>query len=500
MEENKELVEVEKKKNHKVLIITLAIILVATFAIAYAYFSSQAKSEPKTITTGLLKIDFVDGALINEADIEPIKDSEILTKASKKTFTIAKNTKSENVYVRIDLTNLEVSDEFRNYDFKWALYEGNTKLTTGNFANLGTDNSINLMNNILLDSTTPKTYYLYLWIQETNIVQNELQGGRLKGKITVQGEEKKSNTLQSKILGDNNSNVITTSPTFSETSTDKGLYVQKDDVERSEFGFPTYYYRGAVENNYVQFGTHKSDIENTVWFYNESQGRMRSENRIVANTNDPILWRIVRINEDGSIKLVTEYNQGKTQVFNSTRFAKYVNSDGTDSEIKTAVDNWYEANITENNLDSKIQVGSFCNDITGGLKFETGSNNSGNSLTRMLDNAPIFKCLNGSIIANEKAGLLTADELMYAGSIYGVNMDTNISYLNNNTKFATITPQMSNAVLGGFINNRDKVEFQISSYYTYDSSGYATRVVINLKGDVKVSGGNGEESTPYIIN
>ena len=95
----------------------------------------------------------------------------------------------------------------------------------------------------------------------------------------VPSEEEQIITLSSKILNDNEEQ-SDTGIDFSKISSDtngKGLYYTSTNTEYNNV---TYYFRGNVDNNYVKFGK-------------DSSG------------ND-ILWRIVRINEDGSVRLVTQ--------------------------------------------------------------------------------------------------------------------------------------------------------------------------------------------------
>ena len=576
----------EKKKKIILAIIGILVLIVGIVGLTYAYFIARGQSEDITVTSKNLKIVFDDNTpVINATDIEPIEEAEILSKATKKTFSIAKeSSEGKDLYVRLDMTDLVISENFKDFDFKWALYQGTNKITTGTFVpTLDGSTSINMATNILLNSTTPIEYNLYIWINETGLDQSNLMDGRLTGKITAVGEAKQLNTLASNILKENENlveefplplsatiesqnteksiksgttgramateytvdsktgnfdlsgNIIVTQfsseylnyytcgsiprpcrylykiravngtevthvDVYSSTIKNRGLYVQKDDNERSEFGFPTYYYRGSTTsdtinpdytmNNYVKLGTYKNNITNNI--YNGSS----FEDKIVASTNDSILWRIVRINEDGSIKLIAEdsINSGYTKEQLDTKFL-YVNEDGTDSEIKQDIDKWYKTNITENNLDNKIQTSTFCNDI------------SGKARKRIIDNGHIrntciknntcepysFKCSNGSIIANEKAGMITADELVYSGAFYDYPLTNNISYLNNSTSFLTITPFNINYYLFSWKTNRMYLS------YPNDNSLFSLRTVINLKSDTLVSGGTGSKNDPYII-
>ncbi len=460
--------EKKHKKNVTLVVIGIIVLIIGVIGLTIAYFVAEAHSKDITITSKNLTLKYgpdPDNEII-ATDIGPITEDKILEEAVKKTFTIAKNNAGDkDIYVRIDLGDLELSDNFKDYDLKWALYEGSTKLTTGTFAQtLDGSTSINMANNVLINSTTPKEYNLYIWINETDQDQSRLMAGSLRGKVKIVGEAVKTNTLASNILGDNNSNVITSAPNFEDGSTDLGLYVQKDDISQTEFGFPTYYYRGNVTNNYVSLGTYKTSGNG-------------------YTTGDPIIWRIVRINEDGSIKLILDGSIG-TSIFNSKGLAQYINSDGTDSEIKQVVDNWYTSNITESNIDSKIQIGDFCNDFSGFEEYlKDPANNPpvGNPTNR----SKAFKCFNGAIIANEKAGMITSDEFKYA--------QCPNHYLSG-VSFYTLTPDLAT-----YIKIFDSNLGGINVVYVTDTSDAVIRPVINLRGDVVVTSGTGTESDPYVI-
>ena len=118
-------------------------------------------------------------------------------------------------------------------------------------------------------------------------------------------------------------------------TTDMGMYAAEDDYGTS------YYYRGAVQDNWVQFGT-------------DSSGQA-------------LYWRIIRINGDATIRLI--YNGISTaqtgdstmisteEVFNSgwndNMYVGYMYTNGqlhglgTNSDIKTTIDNWYASNLAD---------------------------------------------------------------------------------------------------------------------------------------------------------
>ena len=109
-----------------------------------------------------------------------------------------------------------------------------------------------------------------------------------------------------------------------------GLYKTIDDLGES------YYFRGDVTNNYVQFGSYAANSEVNGTTYTETT---------------PMYWRIVRINGDGTIRLVYDgtekvengvsHNSKITNgYFESEQSVNY----GT-SEIKKLIDSWYNTHL-----------------------------------------------------------------------------------------------------------------------------------------------------------
>ena len=132
------------------------------------------------------------------------------------------------------------------------------------------------------------------------------------------------------------------------------MYATEDDYGTS------YYFRGAIDNNWVKFGKNSSNLD--IW------------------------WRIVRINGDGSVKLIytgttapTEAQkvvmtgagtQTETSAFNTSyNSGEYIGymytlnehrGHSTSSTIKTKLDTWYANNL----LDYEEYLSDFvvCND------------------------------------------------------------------------------------------------------------------------------------------
>lgn len=283
---------------------------------------------------------------------------------------------------------------------------------------------------------------------------------------------------------------------------DKGLYQDTDDYGT------TYYYRGNIGNNNVYFAG----------FY----------------------WQIVRINGDGSIRLMykgedrtADNNKqsinNKSYPFNS----KYNNpayvgymygrSDGTtfseihantnDSTIKLAVDSWYKANIVDNGYSSYVSNGAgFCGDrsLYNGDGTSTDKGSTFWVYKRYVTSIAQFTCpeisrdlytVIDSNIGNRAlkypVGLITYDEMVFAGLAYD-KFNTHSWISNGNINYYSMSPgsynyDVSSAVLMGL-----KINGEFNLWRVSDN--IAVIPVINLKSDVKISGGIGTVNEPFIID
>ena len=281
---------------------------------------------------------------------------------------------------------------------------------------------------------------------------------------------------------------------------DKGLYQAADDYGT------TYYYRGNVKNNIVQFAG----------FY----------------------WQIVRINGDGSIRLMydgtvknatggdqTIGNSQFNSKYNNPAYVGYMygNPDGTtfdevhnntnNSIIKTAVDSWYKTNIVDKGFSSNVSnaVG-FCGDRTlrSGDGVSTTQNSYFSSYKRLENNTPQFTCPElsrdlyttaASSIGNKAltypVGLITYDELVYAGMD---NRHTNkLSWAYSTQHYWTMSPSSFDATLGYAIEWFLNSAGNLTPWWGVGSH-LGARPVINLKSDTLITGGIGTSSDPFVVN
>ena len=247
-----------------------------------------------------------------------------------------------------------------------------------------------------------------------------------------------------------------------------GLYSMEDEDGVS------YYYRGNVNNNNVQFGEYTSDyyVYSDGYSYYQSlesceaayPGNVGNCTQVkLASAGDKMYWKIIRINGDGSLRLIyngtsaspsnsdlaSSYAVGKAP-FNLNRddpkYTGYTYDNGTDSFIKKEVDTWYKNTLGSSGYDSKVTVGRFCSDSSGykpaseygfsGMDYNVFAssdrlNQASATTAYAKPNAPTLSCpateetYGGSY--RLKAGLITADELTLAGESTYVEGN---SYLN----------------------------------------------------------------------
>ena len=259
-------------------------------------------------------------------------------------------------------------------------------------------------------------------------------------------------------------------PDFSKIAdTKEGMFMAEDDCGES------YYFRG-VSDNWVSFAG----------FY----------------------WRIIRINGDGSIRLIysgtKENNTGNGAEIGVSKY-KAINDASAyydTSTIKTIVDNWYKTNIQDKGYDNKIANTGYCNDMS-----EKSSYLSSSYYRLHTNKTPLLKCPNKDRDLLSKSnnkltypvGLLAHDEVSFAGGIYS---NYNTPYVNKNyylytgKKFWTMTPaEWDND--DGFVGS---VEPDGSLGYDYMENSQGVRPVLSLKSEVLVSAGNGTELNPYIVS
>ena len=240
-------------------------------------------------------------------------------------------------------------------------------------------------------------------------------------------------------------------------------------------------------------------------------------------------WRIIRINGDGTIRLIYSGEgsaqttgsgtQIQTSAFNSSYTDnmyvgfKYtsnnVHGTGTNSTILTALNTWYSNNLASYADDIDTNAG-FCGDRTPNSGSGTGTTTTYYAAYNRLytNKTPSFRCSNssdlyttsggsqGNKVLQYPIGLITADEVAYAGGVY-VTSNTSY-YLYTGQDYWTMSPYYfgrSSAYANVF---RVRSAGQLS--YNCVNRALGVRPVINLKSSVQFSEGNGTSETPLVVS
>lgn len=281
-----------------------------------------------------------------------------------------------------------------------------------------------IMDNILIGSMETQNFTL-------SVSHNSSTTFKIEVEKTVDAEEYFYMTLL-------NQNEISTG--------EDGLFESEDDDGT------TYYFRGNVENNYVLFAG--------------------------------LSWRIVRINGNGTVKLVLD-DVDDTVVRYNEKATGY--EDFKETDVYDALVSYYDNHLS--NYDKYIANNRYCS--------ESGkSDDTYNAYTRIVTNEiPTFNCLGKRFTS--KIGLLTADEVVYAGGVYD---EENTAYYlyNSEIKSAWWVSSLSNS------DGDDYYPFVVGSNgdLNDDASGTlyrSLRPVISLNRTVKVTG-TGTSTDPYVVS
>ena len=297
----------------------------------------------------------------------------------------------------------------------------------------------------------------------------------------------KNNTIaKNYILSQNtvNENI----PNFKQVATtNEGIFMAEDNSGTS------YYYRGAVDNNYFYFAGY--------------------------------YWRIIRINGDGSIRIIYDgtstHSNGEKNTDrylkagyynNATNNNAYVgyrytlnelHGTSTSSTVEETLNDFYKNHLWE--YDEYISDTGFCNDrdVSSGSGIGTTATNYAGYNRLVTNKNPTLKCSKesdtfgvniGNAILTYPIGLITADEAVLAGGVYG--NANNSYYLYIGYWYFTMTPFQYNATNSqAFLFNIGSTGY-INSGYT-NNSGYI-KPVININKNVELDG-DGTANNPYKI-
>ena len=523
-----DIIENEKKK--RTILYGLLVTVLVLIGVTYAYYritKTQTNSNVIGTRTCLNTTLTEETSEIVLSDAFPISDEDGL-KQSPFTFTLTNNCDS---YVKVTIalvseyrtsTNTAyLKDNYvkSNLSTKGTNDGSSVILSTLSLGEVDTNTQGYVLKTTGLKNKEAKSFDLRLWLDSETTNEQGLNK-TWKGKIVVSVVAAEYvPTFAETILANNEVKAPITTPGAAISTADEAEFASTED----DYG-TSYYFRGAVTNNYVEF----------------------------ANK----CWRIVRVGGDGSVKIIL-HNDNKAGAANpcdaannsaSAAFARYsgetyesafntnkednayigfkygtpgsntyeaTHANTNNSTILTNLETWYTNNLKT--YESVIDNSVWCNDKTNvtdtsydpwsitpnGLGYAKNVTYYG-ATKRLVSTSrsaggtgPSLKC-NGELSKiNSKVGLITADELALAGYAYAQNNKT--TYLQENatdTYWWSLSPRSFNgggACVWGVNGGRGN----FGGYSV--GSALGVRPSISLKSTTNVTG-EGTSSTPYIIS
>ena len=515
-------------RKQKIIVSITGIVLVSLILIGltYAYFLTKITGNTNTksisVSTADLKLVYNDGSdgVIGGENLIP-SETEYT-----KTFTV-KNDGNANVEYGVYL--IDVINQFvRKEDIKYTL-------------NCTTDGTITC-NKVTTETTFPSgiaqlvtneiepgkthTYTFTFTYKDTGTDQSIDMNKELSAKLQIFGKQSNGeyfpyseNNIAYTIINNVKSGTLEGKSTFTEnlsatnmvatmsSAIDKIVSTAEDD------GGITYYFRGNPTDNYVNFAG--------------------------------MCWRIVRIQGDGSVKLIlaSEKTCSTTNLTTNSGYATdgaagtqgtiltanygykmvgsyyindYINSASSTNNARTKLNAWLERKITSESDKALLKNETWCiGDQTNGYSYDdTGEVvgtvsdliKSGTSFEFTAGNkssvtkTPSYKCettgVDGEIDIN-KVGMLTFDEIVYAGG--GKSSNSNY-YLNNNATTNYWWALSPSNFLSGYGVYSFRVYSDGDVYSSIVDDGYALRPAVSLKSSTQITGGNGTISNPYTVN
>ena len=391
--------------------IAILIVLIGCIGIGYLFYDKVILDETQVVVNDELSINYLDG-------------QNIITNGEYR-FSVTNNGNND-VYYRISVNDITGYDENLTY----TLTSNDTNIKIEKKA-LDVDNPV-IANNILIPALETKNFILTV-NGNTNTSFS----------LNVEKIEDVEEYFYMTILNNNELKKPTTVVGEEISSTNEGLIEDKDDDGA------TYYFRGAVDNNYVSF----------------------------AN----LIWRIVRINGDGTVRLVLNETIDTLSTYNTEE------TSFKETALYDSLETFYENNLSY--YEKNIANSKFCSETSI-------TDNKYNAYTRIITNEiPTFNCLGTSFIS--RIGTLTVDEIVYAGALYD----------EENTNYYLYNSEIDNLWWTSSLARKDDSSiypFLVSPNGSLTESVASTlyrgvRPVINLSRNTKVSG-TGTLTDPYTVN
>ena len=561
--------ELEKNINKRKIYISLLVSVICIIGVSYAFFVLYLRQTDNNSVTALSCFTSTlteENSAINLSNEFPIKDEDGI----KKTPFTFKITNNCNNYVKAYITIDPLKEGTANYILsKYMKANVSTKGSTdGTSLIIGTQNTKILDNKhngyivkeVGLNSKESKEFDLRLWI-DYDTTKEQAAGMTYLSQVVIVTEPGKP-TFAETILANNEIKTPITTPGAAISTADEALLASAED----DYG-TSYYFRGAVTNNYVEFANKcwrivrvGGDGSVKLILHNDNINKVANPCDSANNSTSAAFASYTVMQQESNLNtnyddnaavaryLVTTYeSKVDTNYDDNAAFVKYVyttykstfntnyddnayvgfkygtvgastyeatHANTNKSTILTNLETWYTNNLKT--YESVIDDNVWCNDKTNvtDTSYDPWSitpNGKGyaknvtyyGATQRLVSKSnsaggtgPSLKC-NGELSKiNLKVGLITADELAFAG--YAKGLQNTTTYLQENatdTWWWSLSPSYfngSNAYVWG-------VGGGSGVFGGLVSSTYGVRPSISLKSTTNATG-NGTSSSPFIIS
>ena len=424
-----------KSKQNKFIVIILIVSFITLISLAITVHVINVKkknTQPIAIVTnaGDITINYLDGNKIN------------LKKAPKgdHTFTLS-------------ITNNGANKNYYSIYFKDCVINKNDisiRLETESGEKVYNDQLVEGENLLL----TIKSLEVGI-TERYKVTINNRSTANISGELYVVNESLNDQTFADLILNNNNIAEAKTNVGIDSSISNEGLISSMDNDG------PTYYFRGAVNNNYLKIGDH--------------------------------MFRVVRINGDETVRAVLDEKIELKTAYNLNTSDNPKTLSGLEtSTVNTTLNNWLEENLKE--YDEFLAASTFCSD-SDFINESVDGKRSSTYQRIYLNNNVSFKC--NTSAQKLKVGLLSVDEILFAGASKD-EANKNYYLHNNEINYSTWTTSSYELKNDGTVTMISLTQGGGLSTGENIISTNGIRPVINISKKAHIRG-QGTKENPYVL-
>ena len=176
----------KNKRKNIIILLILILLLTLGIGITYAIFKWTSSNSDITFNIEGCYVTYDAGGDITGASLGPALSKDDTNNVLSKKITLS--TECSGVTANLTLKVNEIAPELKNTSFIWSLYEGNTKVSSGNFADATTNKVYTLLSTKTLTENTTTTYTLYIYIDGTVDNDSSMGGKSFKFTLGASGE------------------------------------------------------------------------------------------------------------------------------------------------------------------------------------------------------------------------------------------------------------------------------------------------------------------------